>query len=129
MKIVSYNHQMVFYNYFVCNILHKKSRGKLLQENSARLRKSQGKILKTFRMFYGYIWYSKLHNFRKNQRIMGILEPITETFTKFYSLIWYSKLHSFSFLQKQRWAFWNLQGFHIILADKTRCINKLRKFS
>ena len=27
-------------------------------------------ITETFKKFHGYIWYSKLHNFRK-QRIMG----------------------------------------------------------
>lgn len=34
-------------------------------------------LKKDIKKFYGYIWYFKLHNFLKKQRIMGVLESIT----------------------------------------------------
>ena len=53
------------------------SSGKITVFAPAGLKKNQIKTLKeTSRKFCGYIWYSKLHNFRKKRKIMGILEPI-----------------------------------------------------
>ena len=49
----------------------------------AHLSRSTSKTLKkTSRKFYGYIWYSKLHNFRKNRKLWKFLEPIIKNFRK-----------------------------------------------
>lgn len=49
----------------------------------AQLSRSTSKTLKkTSRKFYGYIWYSKLHNFRKNRKLWKFLEPIIKNFQK-----------------------------------------------
>ena len=49
----------------------------------AHLSRSMSKTRKkTSRKFYGYIWYSKLHNFRKNRKLWKFLEPIIKNFRK-----------------------------------------------
>ena len=49
----------------------------------AQLSRSTSKTLKkTSRKFYGYIWYSKLHNFRKNRKLWKFLEPTIKNFRK-----------------------------------------------
>ena len=74
---------------------------------------------KLLKKLFGCIWYSKLHNLRRNRGFWGFLEPIIETFRKYIGYIWYSKLHNFSFSWIQGWAFWNLKSFCIIPAGNT----------
>ena len=47
-------------------------------------------LKKASRKFYNCIWFSKLHNFRKNQELWEVLESMTEIFRNSCDFIWYS---------------------------------------